>query len=247
MFYQMISKVIDFSVSCIDTSAHLGRFDYDSLPQQALMEMLIEGIENREKLFGSNEEPKDISKWERVTFNEIGEVIKINWSCYFLQGSVNLECLPSTIRELDLWKNSLTGTISLRNLPKNLKHMSVSMNKLDGSLNLENLPKSLKELIFHVNKFTGEINLTKLPVEMEYLNVSHNQLTGSIDVTSLRASIKYLYLNNNNFEGETDFSKLPESLQKFRVSNNTNLSGEIHDFKGRILRVENSNVKDMSK
>ena len=42
----------------------LGRLDYASLSQQALMEMVIEGIANKEKICGDADEPKDIEEWK---------------------------------------------------------------------------------------------------------------------------------------------------------------------------------------
>ena len=42
----------------------LGRLDYASLSPQALMEMVIEGIANKEKICGDADEPKDIEEWK---------------------------------------------------------------------------------------------------------------------------------------------------------------------------------------
>ena len=44
----------------------LGRVDRASLPQQALMEMVIEGIANKEKICGDADEPKDIEEWSAI-------------------------------------------------------------------------------------------------------------------------------------------------------------------------------------
>ena len=40
----------------------LGRLDYASLPQQALIEMVIYGIKNTKKICGELDEPKDIEE-----------------------------------------------------------------------------------------------------------------------------------------------------------------------------------------
>ena len=44
----------------------LGRVDRASVPQQALMEMLIEGITNKEEICGDADEPNDIEEWKCV-------------------------------------------------------------------------------------------------------------------------------------------------------------------------------------
>ena len=48
----------------------LGRVDRESLSQQALMEMVIEGIANKEEICGDPEDPKDTEEWEGVTVED---------------------------------------------------------------------------------------------------------------------------------------------------------------------------------
>ena len=52
----------------------LGRVDHEALPQQALMEMVIEGVKNKEA--------KDIEQWEGVIV-ENSKVVKINCRDWF--------------------------------------------------------------------------------------------------------------------------------------------------------------------
>ena len=61
----------------------IGRVDRASLPQQALMEMLIEGITNKEKICGHVDEPRDIEVWKGVSIED-GEVVEIDWSLFDL-------------------------------------------------------------------------------------------------------------------------------------------------------------------
>jgi hypothetical protein len=249
----MTATIIVFS-HCIDPST-LGRLDYASLSQQALMEMLIDGIENKEEICGSQEGSNDITEWERVEFNDIGEVLKIDWGGFHehrLQGTINFQWIPSTVCELlldhnyegltgsidltslplsmnklDLWINNFTGTINLSHLPENMEELNASYNKLSGSLDLENLPTLFKELDVHGNNFTGTVNTSNLPIGLELLWLSENQLSGGIDLRNLSVGIEALYLDKNNFSGFTDFSILPESLTFLNVSN-TQLSGDIY-------------------
>ena len=80
----------------------LGRLDYASLSEQAVMEMVIEGITNKEKIRG------DIEEWKGVAIEE-GEVVAIGWRQFKLEGSLHLEWLPSSVREFDATGNHLTA------------------------------------------------------------------------------------------------------------------------------------------
>ncbi|KNH07837.1 hypothetical protein XU18_1544 [Perkinsela sp. CCAP 1560/4] len=73
--------------------ASLGRVDRASLPQQALMEMLIEGITNKYEICGDADEPKGIEEWEGVTIED-GQVVEIAWHLFRLEGSFHF-ALPS--------------------------------------------------------------------------------------------------------------------------------------------------------
>ena len=74
----------------------LGRVDRASLPQQALMEMVIEGIANKEKICGDADEPKDIEEWKGVTIED-GEVVEIAWRQFRLRGALHFEWLPDPL------------------------------------------------------------------------------------------------------------------------------------------------------
>ena len=57
----------------------LGRVDKESLPQQSLMEMVIDGISNKEVICRDANEPKDIKQWKGVKIED-GEVVYIEWN-----------------------------------------------------------------------------------------------------------------------------------------------------------------------
>ena len=77
-------------------SSHLGRLDYASLSTQALMEIFIEGIENREVICGSTEEPDDIDQWVGVEYveeqpaDDAEKLIHIEWGEIDLVGTIDL-------------------------------------------------------------------------------------------------------------------------------------------------------------
>ena len=86
----------------------LGRVDHESLSQQALMEMVIGEITNKEVICGDVDEPKDIEEWKGVTIED-GEVVAIGWRRFMIRGSLHLERLPSSVREFDATSNLLTA------------------------------------------------------------------------------------------------------------------------------------------
>ncbi|KNH07554.1 hypothetical protein XU18_1775 [Perkinsela sp. CCAP 1560/4] len=59
----------------------LGRLDYAPLSQQALMEMFIEEVTNKQLIF---------EEWEGVTIED-GEVAEIDWYKFDIGGSLQLE------------------------------------------------------------------------------------------------------------------------------------------------------------
>ena len=250
----------------------LGKIDKSSLPTQTLMEIFIEGIENKEIICGSTEEPTDVDEWEGFKYSDehpnedTEKPFSINWNELDLVGSIDLQWLPSTvsslqaarnklgcflnlttlpdsIQRLNLSNNVFSGEIDLCHLLADLKELNLTRNQLSGSLHLENLPQSMQSLYVHVNRFSGTVCLRHLPLNLIEVSLASNNLSGPLDLTRLPINMKFLWLGKNNFEGETDFSGLPRSLQLLAVSY-TNLSGQIL-AQNRTTRfyVEHSNVE----
>ena len=254
-----------------DTS-HLGRVEKASLSTQTLMELFVEGIENKERICGNAEEPADIDEWtgfvhsEEQPTDEAEKQFNIDWSYLLLVGTVDLQWVPPTVivldisdnelggslnltalpqssQKLDLHSNHFSGEIDLCHLPAEIEVLDLSENKLSGSLNLERLPLSIRELRLNYNRFSGTMCLRKLPRGFVDLSVGGNELSGSVDLTALPVTMNSLRLYKNNFEGKTDFSQLPEILNFLDVSY-TNLSGEIVVGNQRAyFSVEHSNVQ----
>ncbi|KNH06428.1 hypothetical protein XU18_2710 [Perkinsela sp. CCAP 1560/4] len=80
-----------FELLFLDTvDSSLGRLDYASLPQQELMEMVIEGIANKEAICGDPVDPRDIEEWKGMIVED-GEVLEIKWDERDFKGSLYLE------------------------------------------------------------------------------------------------------------------------------------------------------------
>ncbi|KNH06297.1 leucine-rich repeat protein [Perkinsela sp. CCAP 1560/4] len=186
-----------FELLFLDTADPLlGRLDYASLSQQALMEMVISEITNKEKICGDVDEPEDIEQWEGVIIED-GEVVDIEWDVCGLEGSLCVEWLPSSVIGFIASENEFTCTLNWASLPTSMTH-----------LDLRN------------NAFTGPIDLEKLPVRIKYLDVSINQFSGCLKLDSLPDTLTYFYANNNQFSGSVDLTGLPAALMSLHISQN---------------------------
>mmetsp|Transcript_24555 Transcript_24555/g.38293 ORF Transcript_24555/g.38293 Transcript_24555/m.38293 type:complete len:277 (-) Transcript_24555:109-939(-) len=247
-----------------DPSA-LGRLNYESMSQQALMEMLIDGITNREEICGSKDAPEDISYWRRLVTDSDNNVKWIIFSFRKLSGSVNLQWLPSTVEKVYLNENTLYGSldltclpnglvlfnalinefcgeVDLAQLPDTLIEIALWKNQLNGTLDLEHLPKALENVYLSINRFFGTVCLTKLPPGLKIISMYRNFLSGLIDVRNLPKTLTELWLSSNNFEGETDFSRLPESLKKIIIHMNERLAGTIVQREGVNVDTKGTQV-----
>ncbi|KNH04690.1 hypothetical protein XU18_4128 [Perkinsela sp. CCAP 1560/4] len=110
----------------------LGRVDRESLPQQAFMEMVIDGIMNKQKICGDANEPKDSEEWIGVTVED-EEVVSIRWRQFKLEGSLHLEWLPSSVMEFDATDNNLTGSLDWASLPTSLKKLNLAGNQFSAN------------------------------------------------------------------------------------------------------------------
>ncbi|KNH04475.1 leucine-rich repeat protein [Perkinsela sp. CCAP 1560/4] len=228
----------------------LGRLDYASLSQEALMEMLIEGIENKEKICGDASEMREVNEWNGVEL-EMEKFHTIHWDNYGLEGSlhwewtpstltvfsvcknklvstIDLSILPASVRHLSLNYNRFNGSICLKDLPKEIDSVNLSLNQLIGSLDLRDLPASLKNLLAFSNKFTGGIDLTRLPAELTKLDLSYNALSGTVELGDLPKGLKYMRIDNNNFSGPLNLTSLPDGMVELHVNRNS-FSGPV-DF-----------------
>eukprot|EP00009_Paramoeba_aestuarina_P017854 CAMPEP_0201524346 /NCGR_PEP_ID=MMETSP0161_2-20130828/21267_1 /ASSEMBLY_ACC=CAM_ASM_000251 /TAXON_ID=180227 /ORGANISM="Neoparamoeba aestuarina, Strain SoJaBio B1-5/56/2" /LENGTH=238 /DNA_ID=CAMNT_0047923679 /DNA_START=24 /DNA_END=740 /DNA_ORIENTATION=+ len=219
----------------------LGKVDKASLPQQTLMELLIENITNKEDIYGQHGNPTDMSTWHNVTCNANGDVTEIDWPTLQLCGDAPLEWLPLTVINVTMWSNELTGTIALDALPDGLQYLRLSVNRLSGEVDLTHLPPGMRYLTISVNKLVGTVNLEHLPRTLEKLFLNDNLFHGTVNLTKLPPNLDILTISYNAFEGETDFSLLPKSLNYLAVSS-TKLSGVIYAKKGKV-GAENSSVE----
>ena len=95
--------------ACADDG--IGKFDRYMLSQQDLMELLIFGLNEPEKICGSRDDPDDLCKWEGVTCNADREVEEFVWKHYFEDGTgtIGFEFLPWSMKIVRMLYNALSG------------------------------------------------------------------------------------------------------------------------------------------
>mmetsp|Transcript_7516 Transcript_7516/g.11317 ORF Transcript_7516/g.11317 Transcript_7516/m.11317 type:complete len:216 (-) Transcript_7516:23-670(-) len=199
----------------------VGRFDRDSLPPQALMELLLQNCSAKDSIIPVLSEINDIADGDSLTTGDSREVVSIIWTARNLDGSFPFVLLPSSLEELIL-----------------------NVNRLDGSLSVSDLPRGLRTFSVEVNRLSGSLDLTCLPETIQLFNVAHNEFSGEIDLTHLPTRIERVFLNFNQFFGHVDFGHLPQSLRYLSLTKNTYLSGEVTEFHGKYLKISGTQIVD---
>ena len=108
------------------------------------MELFIFGLNRPETICGSLEDPANVCEWNGVSCNAEGEVEQFEW--WYKQqsgtGTLELQFLPRTLKNLDMSFNNLSGTIDLNSLPETMQMLELRSNNLsdsdpmDGHLNV---------------------------------------------------------------------------------------------------------------
>uniref|UniRef100_A0A7S4NI08 Leucine-rich repeat protein n=1 Tax=Paramoeba aestuarina TaxID=180227 RepID=A0A7S4NI08_9EUKA len=198
--------------------------DKSSLSQQTLMELFIEGIQNRSPLFSSLEHPPSAELWDGIQSDSDGTVTRITWVGLLLQGSVKFMWLPMTTQSVRIIECGLTGSADLTCLPGSITYVDLSS-----------------------NAFVGSADLTCLPEKLETLHLTNNQMSGTVDLTHLPDSLITLVLQKNRFSGVADFSKLPSKMLWLSVEH-TDITGVIKkdDYPCiRFIGTNNSGVRQL--
>ena len=225
----------------------LGRLDYDSLSDQALMEMLIDGMiaEQKAELFQDQRGNfKDICDWsELICSNDRVTEIRIDRST-FNKKQFPFEFIPALVTNFFMMGCNLHGTLDFSTLQQNFIQLFVSFNKLHGTLNFKAVPRALVTLSIDSNEFIGSCVLDELPDSLEFLDASCNKLSGEISFNSLPRSMEELHLSNNLLTGPISIAHLPLSMRILGLDHNA-FSGEFRllalpdDLKGIFIRGSN--------
>ena len=253
-----MQRLFTSQLSAIDPA--LGRLDYESLSDQALMEIIIGGMaaEDKKRYQDENGNFKDVCEWnlracedDRVTsifFMEVdmGErqfpfdfipplVQSIVMEDCVACGTLDTSLLPLNLNYFEINKNKLHGTLNFKTFTRALIEIQMMGNAFCGSCNLNELPDLLMILTAGRNKFSGSISLNDLPQAMEQLFLQENSLTGQINIERLPPNMYALDLSGNQFSGNVRLLDHPPDFEFFNIENNS-LSGSL------VLSVDKDSI-----
>mmetsp|Transcript_2619 Transcript_2619/g.4035 ORF Transcript_2619/g.4035 Transcript_2619/m.4035 type:complete len:299 (-) Transcript_2619:86-982(-) len=207
----------------------LGRLDYDSMTQQALMEIAIGEFseKSQEKFKDENGNFGDIRDWEGVQVDANKSVEVLEWHSSTRighksenHGTIRLGWIPKTVQTILLMNRGLEGELDCAKLPKALRQLEVDRNRLTGSVEFAALPSGLQSFHANDNLLSGTIDLTQIPSSVWSVTLGGNLLTGSIDLTELPGSLSVLVLSRNQLTGDVDFRELSENLESVFLHGN---------------------------
>ena len=209
--------------TCIDP--HLGRLDYESLSDQARMEIFVAGVEQKAKscLQDANGAYRDACEWAAVQCDDEGNVICIKppSRCVNIKGTFNLDYIPPKCTYFRLSMKTATGTLETALLPQALEVFACGDNNFTGTVDFTKIPPAVEEFRISSNSFEGTCDLTKLPAGLCSLEIADNYFTGSMDLTALPAGLTDLDAGCNAFTGEIDLHKLPAALESLFIDGNS--------------------------
>ena len=223
----------------------LGRLDYDSLSDQACMEILTAGFTPLQKervgLIRSALKKdcpyKDICEWVGAVCDEEGRVTKIRLKDYTDMSideliakyssqntrekhRINLEYIPKSVTSFVIEGLACLGTCVMADLPRGLKVFDVRQAALDGTFDADQLPRCLVDCLMRFNNFQGSCDIELLPPDIERVSAGFNKLTGTLDLNRLPKKFRVLHLKGNALSGEIRMTSLPEKIELIDLSHN---------------------------
>ena len=235
-----------FSISTIDP--FLGRLDYDSLSDQTLIEMLVDGLnaEDKKSVQDENGNFQDISEWilnyngDNFAFTD-SRVTKLRiFRKKFSDKQFPFQFIPPLVEFFSVSSCALHGTLDTSVLPRGLIVLfNVGNNQLHGSIDWKSFPRKLQRIEVYYNNFTGSISLSDLPETLSTLSAHHNKFSGEIELNDIPRTMKYLELHNNSLSGSIRIESLPPSIQVIDLAKNS-LVGDfmLLDYPKSLRRID---------
>ena len=207
-------------ITVLTDDGHLGRLDYASLPDQALMEILVEGFSASAKKRYQDKHGMflDVCQWERITCDADKNVISIE--AHAGSGSISLDFIPPKVKDVYLNIADLSGTFSANALPSDLECLDIGINNFEGTVDFTALPAHMYYLSLCKNKFHGSAVLDSLPRGFLILWMQANSFSGSLNLENLPPNFFYLDASSNAFSGAFRILNVPENLNAIHASGN---------------------------
>ena len=220
-------------LTLIDPSA-LGRLDYTTMSQQALMECLVAHLDEKplQSFRDKKKHFRDISDWNGVECDTEGDVVGINWQSalgMWITGSINLQWLPPTLEDLSVEYEGVKpvmGTLHLRELPRSLQSLvfefrekpvwevetsQVSSGLIEVTGSFSDLPESIET--FHIYGCTLNMPfcLTDIPEMLHEIDITHHAF-GNIDLQCDSMALENLSARFGTKQGTVSFVESPPAL-----------------------------------
>ena len=210
----------------------IGRVDVHTLPQETLMELLVENFAHTMPIIASARDHQyiPVRSWNGVHFAPNGNIATIDWSfsqyghfltCAFDKGgSIDFQFIPQSVLDFRINNMELHGTVDTSCLPPRLKRFAVRTNQLKGAFSLKGLPETIESLNISSNRMEGSLDLENCPQKAIYLRAKDNNFSGTLDFSNVSVSLKELDLSMNKFYGPIDVSNIAHALQFFWLEKN---------------------------
>ena len=214
----MLHPMPIFRLFAIDSA--VGRCDYESLSDQTLMEILIDGmcVEEKSKLQGEEEFFVEVRYWPGVDCIDTRVTKTIFHFRQFGAEQFPFSFIPPLVEHFEFVGCNLHGTLHTSDLPKGMKKFSVRQNKLHGEINFKTFPEKLRDLDITTNEFCGRCALEDLPDSIQRFQAYCNAMSGSIDLKNLPIAMEDLEIAGNYFTGPIVIEGLPQGIRRIDLS-----------------------------
>ena len=201
----------------------LGRFDYESLSEQTLMELLVTPLSqtNNANFTDFNGNFTDIKEWNAVFFDTDDHVTAISWQFPWHSESTGLDLkwIPPHVKNFS-YQHSMTNIdFSPENLPSGLTYLKIRA-WIGGPVDFKVLTLKLNEIHLQLCAISGTCDLEHLPKDLQILNIDSNEMSGSLCFGKLPTPLKVLRAGNNSFSGDIVLDALPAQIEKIELHNN---------------------------
>ena len=237
--------ILKMLLTLIDPSA-LGRLDYATMSQQALMETAVSQADDPkiEAFCDKKGNFLDVQDWRGVTCDSEGNVVGISWNSRI---AVCLSWLPATVQTVFMNSGSLFGVhrivLQFGALPRDLHIIDLRHVRVSNEVSFDTLPQEIEEIIMIATDAKGEIKLESIPETLRRIQIRSHELSlidlkcsakgltdievssgtlhGSLNFRESPPSLIYLNLESNELEGTLSFEGAAQSLKRISLHRNT--------------------------
>ena len=199
----------------------LGRLDYESLTDQARMEILVANLPaNRLSQFqDAHGNFKDLFHWGVcIGSDPYGNVYHILFAG-LPENALNLRYIPPHVKSFALQKS---GECDLKpsDLPQGITNLCMTGTPVRGDFAFSALPKHMIKVFLNACELQGTADMQHLPQDLNVLRIDNNQLRGSLLLDKLPKNLAELWAHENCFSGALILDDLPASMSIVSVHSN---------------------------